>query len=166
MIRSIWLAAALAGLGACSAAPSKSDQTQPPATAPAAEPSGPDVIEPYDTIAFADEAPGQPQQLGRLWRERDKGPAGTYLKTPGGFEAPLHSHTADYRAVVIEGIWSHWIPEQGQTRGEPLPAGSYWTQRKTQPHKDKCLSEEPCVILLINRDPYVTNLEEPAPPRN
>jgi hypothetical protein len=160
MVRSVWLAGMIACLGACSQAPNKAESPGTPAAA--AEPSGPDVIIPFAEVAFADEAPGQPQRLGKLWGERANGPAGTYLRTPGGFEAPLHSHTADYRAVVIQGAWSHWIPEQGQASGEPLPVGSYWTQRADQPHKDACLSDEPCVILLINRDPYVTNLEGPA----
>jgi hypothetical protein len=117
-----------------------------------------DVILPFAQVPFVKEAPDQPQTLGALWGDRAQGPAGTYLRTPGGFVAPLHTHTADYRAVVIKGIWSHWIPERGQTQGTPLPPGSYWTQKAGQPHKDACLSRDECVILLLNQTPYATRL--------
>lgn len=117
-----------------------------------------DVIMPYPEIKFDYEAAGQPQQLGPLWGVRAQGPAGTYLKTPGGFDAPLHTHTADYHAIVIKGVWSHWVPGKGETKGEPLPVGSYWTQKADEPHKDACVSAEECVILLINQTPYETKL--------
>lgn len=119
-----------------------------------------DVLIPFPEAKFVEEAPGQPQRLGPLWGIRARGAAGTYLKTPGGFAAPLHSHTADYRAIVIKGVWSHWVPAKGQNAGKPLPAGSYWTQKANEPHKDACISTEECVILLINDDPYRTELRE------
>ncbi|TIW60592.1 MAG: DUF4437 domain-containing protein [Mesorhizobium sp.] len=58
---------------------------------------------PASKIPYAVEAPDQPQRLGPLWGERAKGPAGTLLKVPGNWRAPVHAHTADYRAVVIQG---------------------------------------------------------------
>jgi hypothetical protein len=119
-----------------------------------------DVVIPFPEVKFMEEAPGQPQRLGPLWGIRAQGAAGTYLRTPGGFEAPLHSHTADYRAVVIKGTWSHWIPANGEKAAKPLPVGSYWTQKADEPHKDACISTEECVILLINNDPYQTVLRE------
>jgi hypothetical protein len=118
------------------------------------------ALVPFPEVSFVEEAPDQPQRLGSLWGVRAQGAAGTYLKTPGGFEAPLHSHTADYRAVVIKGTWSHWIPANGEKEGEALPVGSYWTQKANEPHKDACISAEECIILLINEEPYQTVLEE------
>jgi hypothetical protein len=56
---------------------------------------------PAGKIPYLAEAPGQPQRLGALWGERATGPAGTLLKVPGKWRAPVHAHTADYRAVVI-----------------------------------------------------------------
>lgn len=117
------------------------------------------TVTPFDSIAFALEAPDQPQSLGQLWGDRAVGPAGTYLRTPGGWVAPLHVHTADYKAVVIKGIWSHW--GAGVTAKEPLPPGSYWTQVAHEPHSDACLSKEDCVVLLINEQPYQTELVSP-----
>lgn len=119
-----------------------------------------DVILPFADIAFAAEAPDQPQTLGALWGDRAEGPAGTYLRVPGGWEAPLHTHTAAYRAVVVQGVWTHWVPGTGQGEGIELPTGSYWTQAADQPHRDACRSEETCVVLLINDAPYRTELAE------
>jgi quercetin dioxygenase-like cupin family protein len=118
------------------------------------------VFLPAEEIPYALEAPDQPQQLGPLWGDRAVEPAGTLLKVPAGFRAPLHAHTADYRGVVIEGRWAHWVPETGEGEGVELPPGSYWTQKADQMHGDACVSETECVILLINEDSYVTYLPE------
>jgi quercetin dioxygenase-like cupin family protein len=115
---------------------------------------------PVERIPFAFEAPGQPQQLGPLWGVRSTGPAGTLLKVPAGFRAPIHAHTAGYRAVVIEGQWKHWVPETGEGEEVELLPGAYWTQKADQMHADACVSDTDCVILLINEDPYETYLAE------
>jgi len=115
---------------------------------------------PAERIPFAFEAPGQPQQLGPLWGRRAAGPAGTLLKVPAGFRAPIHAHTADYRAVVITGVWTHWVPETNEGQGLELRPGAYWTQKADQMHGDACVSDTECVILLINEDPYETYLPE------
>ncbi|MDX8522956.1 DUF4437 domain-containing protein [Mesorhizobium sp. MSK_1335] len=113
---------------------------------------------PADKIPYAVEAPGQPQRLGPLWGERAKGPAGTLVKVPGNWRAPVHAHTADYRAVVIKGLWAHWQMQGGEATKVVLPAGSYWTQKADEMHDDACLSDTECVILLINETPYETYL--------
>ena len=107
---------------------------------------------------YAVEAPGQPQRLGPLWGERAKGPAGTLLKVPGNWRAPVHAHTADYRAAVIKGLWAHWQMQGGEATKVELPPGSYWTQKADEMHDDACLSDTECVILLINDTPYETYL--------
>jgi hypothetical protein len=118
-----------------------------------------DHMVPIERVPWAVEARGQPQRLGSLWGERSKGPAGTFLKVPGNWEAPVHTHTADYRAVVIEGVWKHW-PEGGSKAAAPsLRPGSYWTQTARQWHADACVSSTPCTILLINSRPYRTILK-------
>jgi hypothetical protein len=118
-----------------------------------------DTMVPAQKIPWVVEAPGQPQRLGKLWGDRAIGPAGTLLKVPGGFVAPVHMHTADYRAVVIEGTWKHW-PERGsKDKAAALRPGSYWTQKARLWHADACVSKTSCTILLINTDPYKTVLK-------
>jgi quercetin dioxygenase-like cupin family protein len=125
------------------------------ATTVFAQDSG-EALLPAESIPWAVEAPGQPQRLGKLWGERSTGPAGTLLKVPGGFVAPIHSHTADYRAVVVEGAWKHWFDENAEGAAVELRPGSYWTQAADKWHGDACVSEIPCTILLINSEPYET----------
>ncbi|PAP96791.1 MULTISPECIES: DUF4437 domain-containing protein [Mesorhizobium] len=111
---------------------------------------------PVEKVPYYEEMPDQPHRLGPLWGKRDVGPAGTLLKVPGGWQAPIHAHTADYQGIVIEGTWSHWVPETGEGRNIELQPGSYWTQKADQMHADACMSEKQCVILLINTEPYST----------
>jgi hypothetical protein len=110
---------------------------------------------PADRIPWAREA-GAPVELGALWGDRSKGEAGTLLRTPAGFQSGLHSHTADYQAVVVQGVWKHWVPSTGEGIGIRLEHGAHWTQVKTQLHEDVCISAEPCTILLLNKKPYRT----------
>jgi quercetin dioxygenase-like cupin family protein len=115
-----------------------------------------DRMVPAEHIPWAVEAPGQPQRLGPLWGVRATGPAGTLLKVPGRWDAPVHTHTADYRAIVVEGVWKHWKESGSKAAAPELRPGSYWTQKARQWHADACVSATPCVILLINTKPYRT----------
>jgi hypothetical protein len=110
---------------------------------------------PADKVPWVAEA-GAPVRLGALWGDRARGEAGTLLSTPAGFHSGLHSHTADYWAVVVQGTWQHWVPSTGEGVGLQLEPGSHWTQVKTQLHEDACVSSTPCVIFLFNKAPYVT----------
>lgn len=110
---------------------------------------------PADRIPWVDE-PGAPVQLGALWGDRAIGEAGTLLRTPAGFQSGLHSHTADYWAIVVQGVWEHWVPSTGEGTGIRLESGAHWTQVKTQLHEDACVSDTPCTIFLFNKTPYVT----------
>jgi quercetin dioxygenase-like cupin family protein len=120
-----------------------------------------DVVVPAQNIPWQEEAPGQPQRLGLLWGRRAEGAAGTLLRAPAGFVAPGHTHTADYRAVVVEGTWRHWYSADKSDDAPHLEPGSYWTQAANEWHADACVSDTPCVILLINEDPYETIVKSP-----
>ena len=91
------------------------------------------------------ESPELPVELAPLWGNRAQGEAGTLLRTPPGFDSGLHSHTADYWAVVVQGTWKHWVPSTGEGVGLTLEPGAHWTQIHTQPHQDACVSKIPCV---------------------
>jgi hypothetical protein len=55
---------------------------------------------------------------------------------PAGFVSPVHTHTEDYYAVVVEGVG-------------PLPVGSYWFQRGEEAHVTQCLSETDCLFFIV-----------------
>ncbi|TIS73197.1 MAG: hypothetical protein E5W94_28680, partial [Mesorhizobium sp.] len=71
---------------------------------------------PADDIPWVGEA-GAPVELGALWGDRTLGEAGTLLRTPARFRSGLHSHTADYWAIVVQGTWEHWVPYTSEGTG-------------------------------------------------
>ena len=111
---------------------------------------------PADELGWYRESPELPVQLAPLWGDRVMGEAGTLLQTPPGFDSGLHSHTADYWGVVVQGTWKHWVASTGEGVGLTLEPGAHWTQVHTQPHQDACVSTVPCIIFLFNKDPYMT----------
>ncbi|HYE46099.1 MAG TPA: DUF4437 domain-containing protein [Caulobacter sp.] len=69
----------------------------------------------------------------------------------------MHTHTANYRLVVLKGEMKHWV--QGQTAAdvEVLGPGSFWYQPGGQPHADLCLSDR-CEMFISwdgKRDAHV-----------
>ena len=78
--------------------------------------------------------------------EMTDGRHGTFLKFSPGFVSPLHSHSADYAAVVIKGEMANYKP--GETP-IPLGPGGFWYQKGKQAHTTACLSETEGLIFLI-----------------
>ncbi|HTC97221.1 MAG TPA: DUF4437 domain-containing protein [Bradyrhizobium sp.] len=79
------------------------------------------------------------------------GAHGTFLKMPGGFVSPLHTHTSDEWGVIIAGVFANGKP------GNPdilLPAGSYFFQKAGEAHVSKCVSENECIIFLSQSGKY------------
>jgi quercetin dioxygenase-like cupin family protein len=74
--------------------------------------------------------------------------AGFFLRLPPGTNAGLHTHTADYHAIVVSGAPRHWLPGEDK-KAKPLGAGSYWFQPGNQPHGDECTGTEPCLLYIV-----------------
>jgi beta-alanine degradation protein BauB len=79
------------------------------------------------------------------------GAHGTFLKMPGGFVSPAHTHSSDYWAVVISGIAANGPP--GST-DVPLPVGSYWYQKGGEVHVTKCLTPNECLFFISQQAPF------------
>jgi hypothetical protein len=107
-------------------------------------------------------APGVPLQVAKLWGDRTKGAYGMLLKLPAGFEAGVHAHTADYRAVLVSGTWIH--PDDGQSvaGSKELTPGSYVMQPGKAFHNDKCKEGADC-ILFVTQDAKGDFIPAPAP---
>ena len=96
-------------------------------------------------------APGTPLQVAVLWGNRQKGPEyGMLLKLPAGFDSGMHSHTADYHAVSVQGTWVH-TNEGGAAR--ELPPGSYALQPGKQDHSDSCKGTTDCILFVHQHAP-------------
>ena len=73
------------------------------------------------------------------------GPHGTSIKMPTGDVSPTHTHTEDYRAVVVSGVMVNKKPDSADV---PLPGGSYYFQKGGERHVTKCISPNECVFFV------------------
>ena len=89
------------------------------------------------------EAPGVMTAV--VWGDMATGPHGAFHKFVPGFTAPLHTHTASTKIVVISGTMT-LTGEDGKEM--KFPAGSFYTQPSTYPHVTKCLAGSECLVYL------------------
>lgn len=88
--------------------------------------------------------PGAPEvKMATVWGDAKKGAHGAFHKFPAGFTAPLHTHSADLRAVVISGTMIEAGEDGKETK---LPPGSFFAQPHTVKHVTKCDTGSECVI--------------------
>lgn len=118
--------------------------------AAAAAQAGRPVNLPASGIKWVPYGPGTPLEIAVLWGDRTKGEYGMLLKMPAGFDAGMHTHTADYHAVSVQGTWVH------TNSGQPpvtLPVGSYVMQPGKAVHNDQCQGSTPCVLFVHQHAP-------------
>jgi beta-alanine degradation protein BauB len=92
-------------------------------------------------------SPGAPEvKMAVVWGDAAKGAHGAFHKFPAGWAAPLHTHSADVRLVVISGTLI-----QGTEAGveAKLPPGSYSYQPHNVKHVTKCDTSSECVIFVV-----------------
>jgi hypothetical protein len=80
------------------------------------------------------------------WGDPAKGPHGAFHKFKPGFNAGLHSHSADMRIAVVSGTMI------AATEGGPekkLGPGSYEYQPHGVKHVTKCDTGSECVIFVV-----------------
>ncbi len=85
-------------------------------------------------------------QMAVVWGDPAKGAHGAFHKFKPGFDAGLHTHSADMRLVVVSGTLI------AATEGAPerkLPPGSYEYQPHGVKHVTKCDPASPCVIFVV-----------------
>ena len=80
---------------------------------------------------------GEPGVLGK--------PFGGLFRVPSGGLSPLHTHSSEYWAVMLEGTESARILTEDEAM--PIAPGSYWFQPGEAVHVNECLSEEDCVFF-------------------
>jgi len=83
--------------------------------------------------------------MATAWGDPSKGPFGAFNKFVAGFTAPLHTHSASTRIVVISGTMSMTGEDGKEIK---FPAGSFYTQPNTFPHVTKCLAGAECIIYI------------------
>ncbi len=110
---------------------------------------GPSVSTPASEIRFINT--GVKTEKGELragpaYGDLQNGRHGTFVRMPAGFKSPVHTHTEDYFAVVVEGVGSNHPVD---AEAVPLPTGSYWFQRGEEAHVTECLSEKDCLFFIV-----------------
>jgi quercetin dioxygenase-like cupin family protein len=106
-------------------------------------------IKSFEDLEFVPFAEGSPLELAVLWGDMATGPVGFIVRVPGGTAEPMHSHTSDYRAIVLEGQALHWIDTEDKDSVEPVGEGGYWFQPADQVHGDANPTDEPTLALII-----------------
>jgi hypothetical protein len=110
-------------------------------------------------LVWEDYAPGVPLKVAKLWGDRTKGEYAMLLKMPAGFEAGMHSHSADYHAINVQGNWVH-SDDGGEAK--ELPVSSYVMQPGKAFHNDVCKGTQDC-ILFVHQHKKGDFIPKPAP---
>lgn len=80
--------------------------------------------------------------------------ADLFLRVPGGFALPAHSHTSAERMMLAEGrLKVKYLGAPERT----LTGGTYAYGPAGLPHSATCVSEEPCVLFIAFEGPVDAN---------
>ncbi len=103
-------------------------------------------------------APGV--MVASVWGDHAKGAFGAFIKFPAGFAAPLHTHTNDYKIVIVSGTLIQ-APE-----GKPefrLGPGSYLMQPGGDyKHTTACDKASECVFFVQSSGKFDLKPVKPA----
>jgi len=86
-----------------------------------------------------------PIEVAPGYGDMSKGAHSNFVKIPGGFTSPPHTHTDDYYGVVVAGVIANG---QEGAQDIPMPPGSYWFQKGREKHVTKCISSTECVFFV------------------
>jgi quercetin dioxygenase-like cupin family protein len=106
-------------------------------------------------VALPDAPPGP--MLSVISGDPTKGAYTAIEKFPGGFSAPMHTHPADHKAVIISGTWIHGEPGKPDVR---LGPGSYLFQPAGQKHTTACDAASECVFFIESSGKFGLKLVE------
>ena len=104
----------------------------------------------HATLTAADElkwvdVPDTPAKMATVKGDAAKGPHASFIKLPGGFSAPLHSHTADHHVAVVSGTMT-LTPEGGAAK--KLGPGSWFEFTGKKKHVTTCDAGADCVLFI------------------
>jgi anti-sigma factor ChrR (cupin superfamily) len=106
------------------------------------------VVMPAADLKWADLDPkGAPGvKIADVWGDHAKGAFGAFLKFPAGFAAPLHTHTSDYKIVVVSGTFVQ-APE-GKPEFRVGPGGYVLQPGGNYKHTTACDKASECEIFF------------------
>lgn len=108
---------------------------------------------PVEKKEFAPAFPGNDAiTFATAYGDRNKREHGTFGRFPANFETPPHTHTHDYRAIVISGEMTN--PFEGQSNPPVLRPGSFWSVSAGKVHTTACISSTPCEFFMYSAKPF------------
>jgi hypothetical protein len=120
------------------------------------------VVMPAAEVKWVDLDPkGAPGvKIADMWGNHAKGAFGGFIKLPAGFAAPLHTHTYDYKVVIVSGTYIQ-VPEGGSEFR--LGPGSYFMQPGgNYKHTTACDKASDCVFFLQSPGKFDLKVVEAA----
>ncbi len=103
-----------------------------------------------DELKWVD-VPNTPAKIATVKGDSAKGAHSSFMKLPGGFSAPLHSHTADHQVVVVSGTIVQ-APEGGKEK--KLGPGSWFEYTGKKTHTTACEAGADCVLFVVAKGPW------------
>lgn len=94
------------------------------------------------------EVPNTPAKMATVKGDSAKGAHASFIKLPGGFAAPLHSHTADHHVVVVSGTVV-LAPEGSEAK--KLGPGSWFDFTGKKKHTTACEAGADCVLFIVSK---------------
>lgn len=98
-----------------------------------------------DQMKWAANPAAKGVQTATVWGDPATGAHGAFHKFAAGFTAPLHTHSANTKIVVISGTMAMAGADGKESK---FPPGSFYTQPNTYPHVTKCLAGSDCLVYL------------------
>ena len=116
-------------------------------TAPHAKP--PYLMVSAGAASFAPLDPKSPNGLHQAILSGDPkvGPVAFLMKFPKG-RLPMHYHSSDYYAWIVDGKMKHWLPGK-EAEAKENPPGTFWFQPggANGIHDDECVSDS-CTLYV------------------
>lgn len=94
-------------------------------------------------------------QIAVLNGDPSKANADVFLRVPGGYTIPAHSHTSAERMVLVEGRLT--VTYKGAAAARLTP-GVYAYGPASLPHEAKCAGSKPCTLFIAFEGPVDANL--------
>lgn len=116
---------------------------------------------PAAELKWAELDPSAPGiKIATLWGNHTQGAHGAFIKFPGGFAAPLHTHPNDAKIVVVSGTFIQGPEGKPEVR---LGPGSYMMQPGVSyRHTTRCDAASECVIFSTSEGAFGLTPSEAA----
>lgn len=93
-------------------------------------------------------------QIAAINGDPMKGAYVALLKVPAGFTAPVHTHSAEYWAVGVQGNHVHWMDTETEAAAKKLGPGGWWHVPAKVKHQDKCLPGADCIFVIVQKKKF------------